>query len=171
MGCALSAVLEVEAGRAGRAPGKKEVRRELHFEVVYPSPPEEVWRALTDPEELASWLMENNFAPSVGHKFQFHLKSRFGFRRAIECEVLEVDEPKTLSYRWGKEGSVVTFRLKPTAEGTRLHLEHKGFGGVRGKTLAWMLGRGWKRKIFVRLPGILGPAGLRAENLSKGDGK
>jgi uncharacterized protein YndB with AHSA1/START domain len=161
----------VEAESARRAPGKKEVRRELHFEVAYPNPPKEVWRALTDPKELASWLMENNFAPRVGHKFQFQMKSRLGFSRAIECEVLEVDEPRTLSYRWGKDGSVVTFRLDPAAEGTTLHLEHKGFRGVRGRTLAWMLGRGWKRKIFERLPAILGRAGLRAKNLSEGDGK
>jgi uncharacterized protein YndB with AHSA1/START domain len=123
--------------------------------MIYPNPPEEVWRALTDPEILAGWLMENNFAPRIGQKFQFRTKSRFGIDRVIECEVLEVDEPRILSYTWGGKGSVVTFRLDPIAEGTRLRLEHKGMHGIRGVAMAWILSRGWKHKINQRLPAVL----------------
>jgi uncharacterized protein YndB with AHSA1/START domain len=39
--------------------------------VTYPHPPEKVWRALTDPQAIAQWLMKNNFEARVGHKFQF----------------------------------------------------------------------------------------------------
>ena len=106
--------------------------------------------------------MENNFAARVGHKFQFRTKTGLGITRIIECEVLEVDEPRTLSYRWGTDGSVVTFTLEPTAEGTRLRLEHKGFQGVRGRALAWILCKGWNHKIQQRLPAILGRMGSQA---------
>ncbi len=132
------------------------MRRELNFEAVYPNPPGEVWRALTDPKRLADWLMENDFTPRVGHKFQFRMKTGLGIERTIECEVLEVDEPRTLSYRWGAGGSVVTFRLEPAGEGTRLRLEHKGFRGIRERAMAWVLSRGWKHKIQERLPASLG---------------
>jgi uncharacterized protein YndB with AHSA1/START domain len=47
------------------------MNRDLRFEVTYPHPPEKVWRALTDPQAIAQWLMKNNFEARVGHKFQF----------------------------------------------------------------------------------------------------
>lgn len=131
------------------------MKRDLSFEIVYPNRPEDVWRALTSSDALAGWLMENDFAPRIGHKFHFRSKSRFGFNRVIPCEVLEIDEPRVLSYSWGSEGSVVTFRLKPSAGGTRLRLEHKGMGGVRGIALAWVLSHGWRHKINQRLPAVL----------------
>jgi uncharacterized protein YndB with AHSA1/START domain len=131
------------------------VKRDLSFEMVYPNRPEEVWRALTNPDDLADWLMENDFAPRIGHKFHFRSKSRFGFERVIPCEVVEVDEPRVLSYSWGSKGSVVTFRLEPVVEGTRLCLEHRGFGGARGLAMAWVLSHGWAHKIDQRLPAVL----------------
>jgi uncharacterized protein YndB with AHSA1/START domain len=131
------------------------VKRDLSFEIVYPNRPEDVWHALTSSDALAGWLMENDFAPRIGHKFHFRSKSRFGFNRVIPCEVLEVDEPRVLSYSWGVKGSVVTFRLEPSVDGTRLRLEHKGLGGVRGIALAWVLTHGWRHKIDQRLPAVL----------------
>ena len=137
------------------------MKRDLSFEIVYPNRPEDVWRALTNSDSLADWLMENDFAPRVGHKFYFRSKSRFGFSRAIPCEVLEVDEPRVLSYSWGSEGSVVTFRLEPSNNGTRLRLEHKGLGGVRGIALRWILSHGWRHKIDQRLPAVLTGIAMR----------
>ena len=131
------------------------MKRDLSFEIVYPNRPEDVWHALTSSDALAGWLMENDFAPRVGHKFHFRSKSRFGFNRVIPCEVLEVDEPRVLSYSWGVKGSVVTFRLEPSVDGTRLRLEHKGLGGVRGIALAWLLSHGWRHRIDQRLPAVL----------------
>lgn len=128
------------------------MKRDLSFEIVYPNRPEDVWRALTNSDSLAGWLMENDFAPRIGHKFHFRSKSRFGFNRVIPCEVLEVEEPRVLSYSWGSEGSVVTFRLEPSTEGTRVRLEHRGVGGVRGIALGWLLSHGWRHKINQRIP-------------------
>jgi uncharacterized protein YndB with AHSA1/START domain len=138
------------------------VKRELRFEMIYPDPPQEVWHALTDPAALAGWLMENDFIPMPGRQFHFRLKSRLGFERKIACEVLEVDEPRLLSYTWGRPGSVVTFRLDAAEGGTRLRLEHTGFSGARGFAFGWILSHGWKHKIEVRLRAVLaGPAAER----------
>jgi uncharacterized protein YndB with AHSA1/START domain len=143
------------------------VKRDLTLEIVYPNRPEEVWRALTNPDDLADWLMENDFAARIGHKFHFRSESRFGFERIIYCEVVEVDEPRVLSYSWGSAGSVVTFRLEPVAGGTRLRLEHKGSSGVRGLALAWVLSHGWAHKIDRRLPAVL--ARMVLQETRKGD--
>jgi uncharacterized protein YndB with AHSA1/START domain len=131
------------------------VKRDLKFEAVYPNRLEEVWHALTDSGSLADWLMENDFKPLPGHKFHFRLKSRFGIERLIPCEVLVVDEPRLLSWNWGDEGSVVTFRLEAITGGTRLILDHTGLKGMRGLALAWVLSHGWARKIDRRLPAVL----------------
>jgi len=36
-----------------------------------PHPPAKVWRALTEPELLAAWLMANDMRALVGHRFTF----------------------------------------------------------------------------------------------------
>jgi uncharacterized protein YndB with AHSA1/START domain len=45
--------------------------RSLVIEREMPHPPEKVWRALTQSALLAEWLMQNDFAPKVGHRFNF----------------------------------------------------------------------------------------------------
>jgi uncharacterized protein YndB with AHSA1/START domain len=72
--------------------------RAILMERDYPHPPEKVWRALTDSAALARWLMPNNFEPKVGHKFQFKVGPQPGWRGFVDCEVLEVEEPRRLSY-------------------------------------------------------------------------
>lgn len=84
---------------------------------------------MTDSGSLADWLMENDPKPLPGYKFHFQSKSRLGIERLVPCEVLVVDEPRLLSWNWGDEGSVVTFRLETITEGTRLILEHTGLEG------------------------------------------
>jgi uncharacterized protein YndB with AHSA1/START domain len=113
---------------------------------------------LTDSGSLADWLMKNDFKPLPRHKFHFGSKSRFGIERLIPCEVLVVDEPRPLSWNWGDEGIVVTFRLEAIAGGTRFILEHTGLKGVRGLAMVWLLSHGWTHKIDRRLPAVLAHA-------------
>ena len=47
------------------------MKREVTLEVIYPYPPDRVWRALTDRRVLAQWLLPNDFEPRVGHRFHF----------------------------------------------------------------------------------------------------
>jgi uncharacterized protein YndB with AHSA1/START domain len=52
-----------------------------------------VWDALTNSDKLAKWVMDNDFKPIVGHRFQFQREPVEGWDGTIHCEVLEVDEP------------------------------------------------------------------------------
>jgi uncharacterized protein YndB with AHSA1/START domain len=136
------------------------VSRTILREAVYPHPPERVWRALVEPEALASWLMPNDFRPVVGHKFQFRVGSPpRGWRGIVDCEVRVVDPPRRLSYSWQGEPNhrptVVTWTLEPVPGGTRLRLEHAGFRGVGGFLLSWMLGRGWGKMLRTSLPNVI----------------
>ena len=94
------------------------VERDIAF------PPEKIWRALTQPQLIAEWLMKNDFKPVVGHSF--NLRADWG---AVDCQVLAVEPNKTLSYTWGGHGleSVVTWTLTPTGTGTHLRMEQTGF--------------------------------------------
>ena len=98
--------------------------RSVVVEREIPFPPEKIWRALTQPHLIAEWLMSNDFAPVVGHRFDF--RADWG---SVACEVMEVEPNKTLSYTWAAYGleSVVTWTLTPTGKGTHLRMEQSGF--------------------------------------------
>jgi uncharacterized protein YndB with AHSA1/START domain len=89
-----------------------------------PYPPEKIWRALTQPQLIAEWLMKNDFRPVVDHRFS--LSADWG---AVDCQVMAVEPNKTLSYTWGAYGleSVVTWTLTATGAGTHLRMEQSGF--------------------------------------------
>ena len=101
------------------------VEREIGF------PPERLWRALTQPHLVEEWLMKNDFAPVVGHRF--NLRGEWG--GVLDCEVLEVEPERSLSYTWNFAHedpaydlrSVVTFTLTPVDGGTHLRVEQSGF--------------------------------------------
>ncbi len=125
--------------------------RSIVVERVMPHPPEKIWRALTTSELIVEWLMRNDFQPVVGHRFQFQATPVPGWSGVTNCEVVEVERPHRLSYRWG-DGSesdsglrtLVTWTLTPTDGGTMVRMEHFGFrpqdeGGYQG------MGGGWPR--------------------------
>jgi uncharacterized protein YndB with AHSA1/START domain len=105
--------------------------RSVVVEREFAHPPEKLWRALTQPHLIADWLMRNDFAPTVGHRF--NLRGDWG--GVLDCEVLVVEPHKTLSYTWNHSHadaafnlqSTVTFTLTPTATGTHLRMEQVGF--------------------------------------------
>ncbi|GAB3975017.1 hypothetical protein GCM10029978_058060 [Actinoallomurus acanthiterrae] len=43
----------------------------IHVDEYLLHPPARVWRALTDPDLMARWLMPNDFKPAIGHAFTF----------------------------------------------------------------------------------------------------
>jgi uncharacterized protein YndB with AHSA1/START domain len=126
--------------------------KSIRKESVYPHPPERIWRALTDPEILATWLMPSDIRAEVGHRFQFRTKPAPGFDGIVHCEVLVADPPRRLVYTWAggparERPTRVEWTLTPVPEGTRLTLEHSGFSGLGGFFLRTMLGRGWGHKL------------------------
>jgi uncharacterized protein YndB with AHSA1/START domain len=112
-----------------------------------PYPAERIWRALTQPHLMAEWLMRSDFAPTVGHRFDFTTD----WGGVLNCQVLEVEPHSRLSYTWNFDHedpayglkSVVTFTLSPSPRGTLLRMEQAGFrpnqkqalGGARA---GWM---------------------------------
>ncbi len=96
----------------------------LKFDLTVTDSPDRVWRALTDPATLALWLMPNDFAPVLGHRFTFRPETG----KPIECMVVELRENERLAYWWddGESGtpSLVVWNLSPTDGGTRLTLDH-----------------------------------------------
>jgi uncharacterized protein YndB with AHSA1/START domain len=117
--------------------------RTVTVERRIPHPPEKIWRALTEPHLIEAWLMKNDFGLDPGHRFQ--LRGDWG---QVECEILDVDPGRTLSYSWNHPHadpafdleSVVTFTLEPAGAGTLLRIEQTGFrpeqkqafGGAQG---------------------------------------
>jgi len=106
-------------------------KRSVVVEREFPHPPERLWRALTQPHLIEEWLMKNDFAPAVGHRF--NLRGDWG--GVLDCEVLAVQPNETLSYSWNFAHddpafdleSVVTFTLTATPTGTHLRMEQAGF--------------------------------------------
>jgi len=126
------------------------------IERVFPHPPEKLWRALTESPLLAQWLMNNDFEPAVGRRFQFRADPVPNWNGVIDCEVLIVDPLKQLSYSWSSLGldSVVLFTLTPAEGGTHLRMEHSGFRpdqemAYKGANYGW-------QKFFGSLERVLG---------------
>ena len=120
--------------------------RSVVVEREMPHPPEKVWRALTQPHLMEEWLMKNDFAPTVGHRF--NLRGAWG--GVLDCKVLKIEPPNSLSYSWNFDNedpnfalkSVVTFTLTPTAKGTHLRVEQAGFRPNQKQALGGAL-HGW----------------------------
>lgn len=120
------------------------------------APPEKLWRALTQPHLIAEWLMQNDFAAVIGHRFQLH--GEWG--GVLDCEVLTIEPNKILSYSWDfvhddpayNLRSVVTFTLTPTDAGTHLRMEQSGFRPEQKQALGGAH-HGWN-KFFAKLDDV-----------------
>ena len=131
--------------------------RSVAVEREIPFPPEKIWRALTQPHLIEEWLMKNDFAPSVGHRF--NLRGDWG--GVLDCEVLVVEPNQTLAYSWNfahadpaySLESVVTFTLTPTAKGTHLRMEQAGFRPDQKQAFGGAHA-GWKQ-FFANLDQVL----------------
>jgi uncharacterized protein YndB with AHSA1/START domain len=118
--------------------------RSVIMERTLPHPAETVWRALTQPALIAEWLMNTDFEPVVGRRFQLRSPPAPGWDGIIDGEVLEIEPHSRLAYTWGSLGleSVVTFTLTPTAAGVVLRMEQSGFRedqeqNYRGAQYGW----------------------------------
>lgn len=135
--------------------------RTVHVDQFLAHPPARVWRALTDPELLARWLMPNDFQPVPGHRFTFRTDPRpeAGFDGVVHCQVLAVEPPRLLriSWRGGRLDTTVTWTLVPEGSGTRLLVEHDGFdpGDPVQQSTRRIMGAGWRSHLMPALEAIL----------------
>ena len=123
---------------------KTDATHSVVIEKELPHPPKKVWRALTEGPLIAQWLMNNDFEPAIGRKFQFRSTPVPNWDGIIESEVLVVEPNKKLSYSWATMGmeSAVTFTLTPAGPGTHLRMEHSGFrsdqdAAYKGANYGW----------------------------------
>ncbi len=130
--------------------------RSVVIERIFPHPPEKVWRALTESPLLAQWLLNNDFEPEAGRRFQFRAEPVPNWNGIIDCEGLVVEPMKQLSYSWGSLGleSVVLWTLTLAEGGTHLRMEHSGFradqeAAYKGATYGW-------QKFIIALERVLG---------------
>ena len=135
--------------------------KSIVVEYGLPHTPEQVWRVLTEAKLLAKWLMPNDIAPKVGHRFTFTTKPIGDWDGVVHCEVLLVEPLKRLRYRWcgdaetlnGRGGglnTVVTWTLSPGGAGTKLLLEHEGFRDQDSFAYEAM-GGGWRGRVAARM--------------------
>jgi uncharacterized protein YndB with AHSA1/START domain len=121
--------------------------------------PAAVWDALTDPGSLARWLMPNDFAPVVGHRFMFRTKPAPGFDGVVHCEVLAIEPQQMMRISWRSDAGLdttLTWTLTPAGTGTRLSLDHDGFDADPMLRRARdVMGGGWDGHISRRLHELL----------------
>jgi uncharacterized protein YndB with AHSA1/START domain len=125
-------------------------------EKVLPYPPEKIWHTLTQSELIARWLMPNDFAPVVGHRFNFRTRPMGDWDGVVHCEVLVCEPPRLLRYSW-KGGSdsnpdhgsrldtTVTWTLTPAQGGTHLRMAHEGFVLPSNQSAHDAMSPGWGR--------------------------
>ncbi|PXY19339.1 hypothetical protein BAY60_31760 [Prauserella muralis] len=96
----------------------------LRFERRLAHPPEKVWRAVTEPAELAHW-----FPAAVSGRPAQGATLEFGFGESTdstvdysEGTVTEFDPPRVFEFRWA--GSTLRFEVVPDGEGSRLLFSH-----------------------------------------------
>jgi uncharacterized protein YndB with AHSA1/START domain len=137
--------------------------RSIAVERVVPHPPEKIWRAPTQSALIAQWLMKNDFQPTVGHRFTFHATPAPGWKGVTNCEVVTVEAPHRLVYRWGdgtesESGlkTVITWTLTVQSGGKLVRMEQSGF---RPQDEAGFKGSGWPR-VLERLERMVAEANL-----------
>jgi uncharacterized protein YndB with AHSA1/START domain len=105
--------------------GTAATRRTIEKELFIRASPERVFRALTEPAELARWFgqgAEIDLRPGGALTFIFSQSRETG-------EVLAVEPPHRFAFTWGApHATEATFLLEPRDGGTLLRLTETGFG-------------------------------------------
>ena len=94
-------------------------RFQLRFTRTLAHPQDTVWRAITEPEQLAHWFpttIEGERAAGAPLRFSFP----GGEAPPFEGEMVAFEPPSLMELRWGPD--IVRLELRPTATGTELTL-------------------------------------------------
>jgi uncharacterized protein YndB with AHSA1/START domain len=134
----------------------------ISFEFDLHHVPAKVWRALTEPELLAQWLLPVvDLELARGGAFKLKTQPQPGWDGIVNGRFLEIEAQRRLSYSWvvGDIDTVVTFTLTPTASGTRLSLVQSGFKASQkqnfgGARYGWRLMGGRLIDVLANLPTV-----------------
>ncbi len=132
--------------------------RTVHATVEIAATPDAVFRALTDPDELARWWG----SPELYQTHDWKLDLRPGGRWSCQArsaegtgevrgEVLAVDPPRLLEVSWEPsweeyKRSIIRYTLEEVPSGTRLSLLHRGLPSeesTKGHGEGWTRVLGW----------------------------
>jgi uncharacterized protein YndB with AHSA1/START domain len=92
-------------------------------------PVDRVWRAITDPDELAKWLgTRPELDLRVGGQYvMIHTTADGSKAHRVEDKVIRLEPPRLFEHTFWLEvnpSALVTWELTPTETGTRLDLTH-----------------------------------------------
>lgn len=110
----------------------------LVLERRLPHAQDKVWRALTQSELMADWLMPNDFEPVVGKHFTLRTDPTPHWNGIVTGEVLAVEPMSRLVYKWYDMTIVMT--LTPEDGGVLLRMEQTGFANdqaYNGAKFGW----------------------------------
>lgn len=116
-----------------------------------------LWRALTEPELLSTWLMPNDFRPELGHQFTMTTDPAPMFDGTVHLEVLALEPPRRMVWSWkgGPIDTIVTFTITElSATSCRFEFLQDGFHGL-GAEFARMFLRGGWRKLHPLLQAVV----------------
>jgi uncharacterized protein YndB with AHSA1/START domain len=142
----------------------------IHAQIDIDAPAAEVFEALTDPAQLASWWG----SPDSYRTFDWKLDLRVGGawscqaenphtgqRSTVVGEYLELDPPRRLAYTWlpswdNVVATTVRIELDESAGRTRVRVVHTGFEGraqsCQGHAAGWIRVLGWLAAGLARAP-------------------
>lgn len=107
------------------------------------APPERIFHALTQQEEIAHWWTEDlNVKPEVGSLAEFRFRGRAFI---IQVEIAELEPNQRVSWisRQGRgfEGTSITWQITPVQNGTQVVFKQDGFAQADG---AEQTGKAWE---------------------------
>lgn len=130
----------------------------IHFEIEINATPTKVWAKLATVEGLKEWFGRNLiFEHRVGGRFQLEGEMPGEGPYRFTGQVVNIVPESELAFTWKSEvgergpwptSTLVTFRLIPTAAGTRVTLDHTGFkalgedlaaSGFEGHVQGWIM--------------------------------
>jgi uncharacterized protein YndB with AHSA1/START domain len=112
---------------------------------------DKVWRALTQSELIADWLMPNDFEPVVGKAFTLRTNPTPHWNGIVTGEVLAVEPMSRLVYSW--YNMTVTLTLTPEPDGVLLRMEQAGFkddNAYNGAQFGWTRFLGKLEEVVAR---------------------
>jgi len=133
-----------------------------------PKPPDCVFRALTTPQELERWWQHPDYYSTKGWRVDLRVCGEWsvtvhftdGSTNVGSGEFAELDPPRKIlmTRRFerhplqGTRETTITYRLEPTADGTRVTLRDEGFVGraeaAYGNAEHWERVLGWLAAYF-----------------------
>jgi uncharacterized protein YndB with AHSA1/START domain len=101
----------------------------VRFERRLAHPPERVWRAVTESDELAKWFPAR---PEISGERRVGAQLSIVYPDNVEPpdsgEIVELDEPRLFAFTWRsaeQEAQLLRFELEPDGDGTKLVFTHE----------------------------------------------